>query len=224
MAIKALFMDFYGTLVRENDGVIRDVCRRVCETTAQVVAPGDVAHFWWETMNGLFREHQGDAFLTQTQLEELALEEVTARFESHLNIPDTLSEVLASLQKPEAFSDARALFNRNPLPVCVVANGDHDPLVAAVRYAQIPATAVVTSEDARAYKPSEEIFRHALEALSVKPNEALFVGDSIYYDMQPAQNAGMFTAWVNRNGRALGGRCLPDVTCDNLQQLRRMIH
>lgn len=224
MAIKALFMDFYGTLVRENDGVIRDVCRRVCETTAQVVAPGDVAHFWWETMNGLFRDHQDDAFLTQAQLEELALQEVTARFESHLGIPETLADIFVSLQKPEAFSDARALFNRMPLPVCIVANGDREPLSAAVRYAQIPAAAIVTSEDARAYKPSETIFAHALKAMAVKPTEALFVGDSIYYDMQPAQNAGMYTAWVNRNGRALGGRCLPDVTCDNLQQLRRMIH
>ena len=224
MAIKALFMDFYGTLVRENDGLIRDICRRVCETTPQVVAPGDVAHYWWETMNGLFRDHQGDDFLPQLELEERALQEVAARFDSHLSISDALSEIVTSWQKPEAFSDARSLFSRIPLPVCIVANGDREPMAAAVNYAQIPVTAMVTSEDARAYKPGEAIFLHALKVMGIKPAEALFVGDSIYYDMQPAQKTGMYTAWVNRNGRTLGGRCLPDVTCDNLQQLRQMIH
>ena len=96
-------------------------------------------------------------------------------------------------------------------------------MVATVNYAQIEAQAIITSEDAKCYKPNEEIFNKAVKTMGIKPSEALFVGDSVYYDMQPAQKAGLSTAWINRSGRPLGGKCLPDVTCDNLQQLRRMI-
>lgn len=223
MPIKALLVDFYGTLVRENDGLIRDLSRRVTETTHLVVAPGDVAHFWWETMTALFREHTGIRWRNMAELEETALTEVAQRFESHLDVGAALTDVMLSWQRPEAFSDTRQFMAHLPLPVCVVTNGDRETIAAAIGHTHLEVQAVVTSEDARSYKPDLGIFYQAMKVMGVKASEALFVGDSIHYDMQPAQSAGMYTAWVNRTGRVLGGRCLPDATCDNLQQLRGMI-
>lgn len=223
MAIKALLVDFYGTLVRENDGLIRDLSRRICETSPLVALPGDVAHFWWEVMTSLFRQYSGVEWRSLVELEEAALQEVVTRFESHVPVRDALEEIMQSWQRPEAYSDTRQFMSRLPLPVCIVANGDKDSLAAAINFAQLDVQAAVCSEDARSYKPDLGIFFHALKVMGVNPAEALFVGDSIYYDMQPAQRAGMHTAWINRSGRTLGGRCLPDATCDNLQQLRGMI-
>lgn len=223
MAIKALLVDFYGTLVRENDGLIRDLTRRVCDTSPLVVSPGDVAHFWWETMNSMFRECSGDRWRSLEDLEQAALLEVSARFESHLDIHEALDEIVDSWLRPDVFSDTRTFMSRLPLPICIVANGDSEPMDNAIAYSQLEVQAVVTSEDARSYKPDTEIFLHALKGMNISPGEALYIGDSIFYDMQPAQKAGMYTAWINRTGRPLGGQCLPDVTCDNLQQLRRMI-
>jgi 2-haloacid dehalogenase/putative hydrolase of the HAD superfamily len=223
MAIKALLMDFYGTLVHENDGLIRELTRRVCDTSPLVVAPGDVAHYWWETMTSLFHEHSGQGWKSLMELEDEALREVSERFESHIDIRAALDEIAQSWLRPDAFSDTRQFMWRLPLPVCIVANGDSDPIAAAASHAQLEGHAIVTSEDARSYKPDLGIFYQALKVMGVKASEALFVGDSIHYDMHPAQSAGMYTAWINRTGRPLGGRCLPDVTCDNLQQLRGMI-
>jgi 2-haloalkanoic acid dehalogenase type II len=223
MAIKALLIDFYGTLVRENDGLIRDLARRICETSPLVVTQSDVAHFWWETMTTLFREHSGSNWRNLIGLEELALQEVAQRFESHIDVSEALDEIVFSWQRPELFSDARQFLSRLPLPTCIVANSDNDTMATAISNAQLDGQVVVTSEAAQSYKPDLGLFFHALTVMGVKPAEALFVGDSIYYDMQPAQKTGMFTAWINRTGRPLGARCLPDVTCDNLQQLRSMI-
>ncbi len=216
-------MDFYGTMVRENDGLIRDIARRVCETSPQVISPGDVAHYWWEITHSRFLAHNGEAFKPMVELEELALLELAGRFESRFHVQDALDEIVLSWQRPEVYSDVRHLLSRMPLQVCIVANGDREHILNAVKFAQLEVQAVVTSEDARSYKPDEGIFRHAVNVMGIKPTEALFVGDSISYDMVPAQKAGLFTAWVNRLGRPIGGRCMPDVTCDNLQQLRRMI-
>ena len=42
-------------------------------------------------------------------------------------------------------------------------------------------------------KPHAEIFRRALEALGVAPEEALFVGDRLYEDVRGAKAVGMAT-------------------------------
>lgn len=223
MAIKVLLTDFYGTLVRENDGLIRDLSRRVCETSPRVVSPGDVAHFWWETTTTLFQDYSGENWRSLYELEDEALQMVADRFESHIDIRDALEEIVLSWQRPEAFSDTRQFMARLPLPICVVANSDIEPMDMAIAYAQLDLQAVITSEDAKSYKPDQGIFQYALKAMGIQPGEALFIGDSIHYDIQPAQTAGMYTAWINRTGRPLGDRCLPDVTCDNLQQLKGMI-
>ncbi len=223
MPIKAMLVDFYGTLVREDDGLIRDLSRRVSETTPRIVAPGDVAHFWWETMAALFRDHSGIRWRSMAELEEQALTEVAERFESHIDIRAALNDIMLSWQRPVAFSDTRQFMTNLPLPICVVANGDRETIAAAIAHTHLEVQAVVTSEDARSYKPDLGIFYQAMKVMGVKASEALLVGDSLQFDIQPAQSAGMYTVWVNRTGRPLGSRCLPDATCDNLQQLRSMI-
>jgi 2-haloacid dehalogenase/putative hydrolase of the HAD superfamily len=223
MPIKALLADFYGTLVRENEGLVRDLARRICEASPLAANPGDVANYWWETNSSLYRQHSGPDWLSLAQIDKEALDEVVERFEAHISVQEMLDEIVQSWQKPDVFSDTRVFMSRLPLPLCVVANGDRDTLAGALAFGQLEVQAAVTSEDARSYKPDLGIFFHALKIMGIKADEALFIGDSIYYDIQPAQKAGMYTAWVNRTGRSLGARVLPDVTCDNLQQLRGMI-
>jgi putative hydrolase of the HAD superfamily len=52
--------------------------------------------------------------------------------------------------------------------------------------------AVFSSEVGRR-KPDESIFRAALEALDVPPEEAVFVGDRRYEDVRGAKELGMTT-------------------------------
>jgi len=51
-----------------------------------------------------------------------------------------------------------------------------------------------------AWKPEAEAFRRALAPLGVAPHEALMVGDSLDFDLEPAKALGMQTCWVNPNG------------------------
>ncbi len=48
-------------------------------------------------------------------------------------------------------------------------------------------------------KPHREIFLYALEALGIKPSEALFVGDSLEKDYLGALNAGLKAVLLDRN-------------------------
>jgi len=52
--------------------------------------------------------------------------------------------------------------------------------------------AIVCSGELGISKPSSEIFRHALDALELKPEEALYIGDNLCSDILPARAMGMY--------------------------------
>ncbi|MCS6840260.1 MAG: HAD family hydrolase [Roseiflexus sp.] len=63
--------------------------------------------------------------------------------------------------------------------------------------------AIIVSEEVGVAKPDPQIFRIALNALAVAPDEALFVGDSPENDLWGAAQAGIPAIWVNRHGASL---------------------
>ncbi len=55
----------------------------------------------------------------------------------------------------------------------------------------VPVLAIVDSHVVGIAKPAAEIFRHALEPLGVSPDEAMYVGDTVRYDVRGARAAGL---------------------------------
>ena len=60
--------------------------------------------------------------------------------------------------------------------------------------------AMVTSEEAGVEKPNPKIFLDCLNKLNVKPNEAVFIGDSFERDVCGAHAAGLIPFWLNVAG------------------------
>lgn len=58
---------------------------------------------------------------------------------------------------------------------------------------------IVGVDDCRKAKPSREIFLHAVDQLGVRPEETLFVGDSIKHDFEGAESAGLKPLLIVRN-------------------------
>lgn len=54
----------------------------------------------------------------------------------------------------------------------------------------------VFSSDSRSIKPSPVLYREALRGVGAQSHEALFVGDSLTYDVEGAKRVGIATAWV----------------------------
>ena len=87
-------------------------------------------------------------------------------------------------------------------PSCIVSNADRAELAAAVENSEINVVAVVTSEDAQAYKPDPRIFEYALERTGWQRERVLHVGDSLHADVGGAIAAGVRNGWVNREPTA----------------------
>ncbi|MDP3769082.1 MAG: HAD-IA family hydrolase, partial [Dehalococcoidia bacterium] len=79
--------------------------------------------------------------------------------------------------------------------------------------------AMAVSCDVGYMKPHPRIFEHALDALSVRPAEAVMVGDLLRADVAGAQTLGMTAVWRRRETREEMDGVRPDFVIDELREL-----
>jgi 2-haloalkanoic acid dehalogenase type II len=110
--------------------------------------------------------------------------------------------LLRSMRSWQPFPDTRPALQRaraRGLRLVIVSNTDRDIIAHTVRHIGVPFDAVITAEDAQAYKPADAVFEYALSQLDVPAGDILHVAFGFKYDIGPAARHGMETAWVNRH-------------------------
>lgn len=223
MAIKGLIVDLFGTLAKENESLVVDICRAVMDSSPAVFNTGEVARYWWEVTKECYQSLNGKDFIPLKDLELTTLSETISYFGSKLPAKESLLPVFRERLSPDLYEDSRLFMGRIPLPTVVITNGDRADVEQGIHNAQLPVSELITSEDVRSYKPRPEIFKAALDKLQLKPQDVLMIGDSLQYDLAPAKELGMSTAWVNRSRRVLGDQPAPDIVVANLYQLRALM-
>ena len=83
----------------------------------------------------------------------------------------------------------------------ILSNADDVFLYPPLQHHDLRFEVVLSSEEARVYKPHPAAFRRALELLGADASETVYVGDSPHDDILGAKLAGMRVAWLNRDGR-----------------------
>ncbi|HEY0632081.1 MAG TPA: haloacid dehalogenase type II [Thermoleophilaceae bacterium] len=127
--------------------------------------------------------------------------------------PDEGDALARSIRSWQPFPDTRPALERARaagLRLAIVSNTDRDIIAHTLRQIGVPFDAVITAEDARAYKPSDAVFDYALERLETPPEDVLHVAFGFKYDIGPASRHGMRTAWVNRDAEPPPGDARPD--------------
>ena len=90
---------------------------------------------------------------------------------------------------------------RNRYRLGAITNGSnvtHLPKIAAAGLGKYFES--VTTTDCGAGKPLPAIFNQALVSVDVEPARSAYVGDSLHWDIDGANNAGMISIWLNRSG------------------------
>ena len=80
--IKALFFDFYGTIVHE-DGVIIDEITTIISNTENGANKLIIGSYWWKVFQELCMNSFGNNFKTQKELEIESLEMTLEKLESN---------------------------------------------------------------------------------------------------------------------------------------------
>ncbi len=205
---RAILLDFYGTVVAEDDEPLQRVVEQVAAASRGKVAAREVADYYTRVYDGLCNESWGPRYRLQKDIEKTAMARLVAHFEADLDALAMAQTIIEYWRRPLLFPETRETLARCPVPVCLVSNIDNAELFAAMEYHGLSFCATVTSEDCRGYKPRPELFRRALALLGLAEGEVLHVGDSIVNDVRGAQALGIPVLWVNRNGRAFppGGK------------------
>lgn len=85
----------------------------------------------------------------------------------------------------------------------ILSNTDRDIISHTLKQIGVPFDDVVTAEDVGAYKPSPVGFEHVLTRIGEDPSDVVHVAFGFKYDIGPAKQLGMGSAWVNRHQEAL---------------------
>ncbi len=197
----AVLLDFYGTVVHEDDLIVESICARIARAALTETDAAQVGAFWWSTFSTALRGSYANSFQSQRELERSSLVATLDQFEACLD-PDELSAVLFQHWcQPPSFEDALDFLGAVDVPVVVVSNIDRVDLEAAIAFHGLSFEAVITSDDVRSYKPRPEIFEAALAKLGLGRHRVLHVGDSLTSDVAGASAVGIDVAWVNRKAK-----------------------
>ena len=198
--IKAIFIDFYGTVVYEDGEVVSKISRIICET-GNAISSTEIDAYWWNRFKTLFENSYGENFETQRALELKSLLDTITHFESSADGVVLSNEMFEYWVKPPIFEESKLFFENCPLPIYIVSNIDRADILEAIAYHGLKPQDVFTSEDALSYKPRKELFEYALKQTGLKADEVLHIGDSLSSDIKGAGALGIKAVWVNRNGK-----------------------
>lgn len=195
--IRGLLLDFYGTVVEDDDAIIEAIGARVAAGADRSVSTGDVVREWQREFAAVA---DGAPFRTLRECSTRSLATVMARFGCPGDAAALCAPQFAYWRAPPMRAGTREFLAGLRVPVCVVSDVDRADLEAAMAHHGLAFTATVTSEDVGAYKPAGAMFARGLAALSLGASEVLHVGDSARNDIAGAHAAGIRAAWVNRRG------------------------
>jgi putative hydrolase of the HAD superfamily len=108
----------------------------------------------------------------------------------------------------EVYSDVHETLNQlktKRIKMGMVTNAfqkDYQRILQKVSWANL-FDVIVGMDACNKAKPDKAIFLHAVEKLRVRPEEAIFVGDSVKHDYEGAKNAGLKPFIINRQGKTL---------------------
>lgn len=219
-----LLIDFYGTITAGDRHAVEDTCRLVVGELGLTMPAAELAIVWGRRFFDALDTANDGTFRNLFDLERETLVETVEpvigpfdpdRFVRHLKrywADPTL--------QPESLEALQAL----DVPVCCVSNADTEDVLAAVEKHGLPFDHLVTSEDARCYKPHAGIFHKALSEMDVSADRAMHVGDSLHSDVGGAQALGIATAWICREDRIFDvGEAQPDHKIRSLLELHPLL-
>ncbi|HET7893578.1 MAG TPA: haloacid dehalogenase type II [Candidatus Sulfotelmatobacter sp.] len=216
-----LTFDCYGTLINWEAGIL-SALHRILSAHGKDLDDATMLKLYGDfellAEQGTFRPYKE------------VLQLVVRQFADELHFTPTpqelrsLSDSLASWKPwPDTVAALRQLKSRFRL--AILSNVD-DALFAGTRLQLgVEFDAVITAQQAQAYKPSLKIFEFALSRINAPAHRVLHVGQSIYHDVVPAQTLGLATVWVNRPsarpgvGAVKAANATPDLTVSTLEEL-----
>ena len=198
---KAIFLDYTGTMVREDEPYTRELLAYFI-AHSDVKDPSKVLEIVWEMIKKLEAESFGDSFIRNDE----KVDRILAYCVENHGLSGDLDHMHSIWRKiwveAPLYDDVRPFFERVSLPVYVLSNDDLKFLEESMSKKGLHPAGIISAEMAKACKPNRAIFEKALEVAGVQPSEAVLIGDSITSDIEPAGKMGITPILIDRTGKS----------------------
>jgi 2-haloacid dehalogenase len=218
---ETLTFDCYGTLINWEAGIL-PALHRILSAHSKHIDDADLLK--------LYGDFELRAEQPPFQPYREVLGSVVRQFGTDLGFTPTAEEVRSLADSlptwkpwPDTVTALRQLKTRFRL--AILSNVDDDLFAGTRPQLEVAFDEVVTAQQARAYKPSIDLFNLALRRIQTPAHRVLHIGQSIYHDVVPAQALGLATVWVNRPsarpgiGAVKSAEAKPDMTVASLKEL-----
>ncbi len=86
--------------------------------------------------------------------------------------------------------------------IAIISNSDDNLIARNVKNIGVDFDYVITAQQAGAYKPDRQAFKHAFRTMGVEPSQVIHVAQGWEYDHIPTRDLGLKRrVWINRYGR-----------------------
>lgn len=222
MRFQAITFDFYGTLVQWHEGVetaFREIIARHGKQTAD---PAPLIHAFhtegrrlrdtppWKPYREVLRESlrvamsHGGLAMSAADVEGLIAR--LGRLPAHPDVPVALASLRA-----------------RGFRLAAISNTDDDLIAGSLQSLGLELDAMITAQQAGAYKPDPRLFRHAHAVLGVGPAEVIHVAASQPLDIAVCKAMGIRAFWINRRGESAETQWLPFTKVKDVAEAARLI-
>jgi 2-haloalkanoic acid dehalogenase type II len=206
-APKVITFDCYGTLVQWYEVLLREIGATLAKHGSTAVSASAILDSFSAQGRRLTAERPHRLY------KDILRTGFAAAFAEHGLAPSAedidgiASSPMTMGPHPEVPDVLRRLRERYKL--AIFTNSDDDLIAPTVARIDVPFDYVVTAEQARAYKPSRQLFEYAYRTMGVTPNETVHVAMGMYWDMKACHELGLRGIWVNRRGETGNPDWLP---------------
>ena len=199
--ITTIIFDVFGTLFQVGEGgSARKITHNILACDKEV----DYEQFVRE-WKAYYKAHTApeNEFLKERDIFISRIQMFYDRFEVDRDAEADTDALLADAFLRRAFEEAKQVIEelRKEYKVFIGSNTDNDVLASVMEKNGISVDKVYTSENLRCYKPGWEFFSKILADNGLKPEEVLFVGDSVSDDILGPKALGIKTVLVDREGK-----------------------
>ncbi len=191
---RIITFDCYGTLIDWEAGILNAI---------RPILSAHGAHRSDPEILRMYGDIEADAESGEYQPYREILQAVVRGFGARLGFAPSVKEQQSlpnSLASWKSFPDTIPALRqlKREFKLGILSNIDEDLFAVTAPQLAVKFDYVITASQARAYKPSLEIFRLAQKRMVLSAGQWLHAGQSVYHDVIPAQSLGISTAWVNR--------------------------
>ncbi len=197
---KAIIFDVYGTLISTGNGSVTaagEILKKI-----NVNMDAKVFYKKWKE----FHKKQMDEmqeFVTEEVVFENDLKMLYEFYHLKGNFKEDVKIMLDTLDKRKAFEETNEVLNKlsEKYKIYIGSTTDTAPLMTNIKNNNMKVDRIYTSESLKEYKPHKAFYTKILADIKLKPEEVVFVGDSLSEDVKGPKSVGIYSVLIDRKNK-----------------------